>query len=337
MEAVAAGHRARLPVRRGAGRRRGDPDLPLLHPGEAAEQAPRGVRPGRHRGRRRPGGGEQRVRGRHHGAACSRSACRPTRPRPSARRPDLLRHPARAAAAAARERLVWGLLASLFIGNTLLVILNLPLAPLWAKLLRIPRPYLYAGILFFAAMGAYAVNGSPFDLILLLGLGIIGFGMRRFGYPGAAADRRGDHGPADRAAGPPRAPARRGQPARAARRRRRHHGPVRPVPARVTVYVIIVLVLLWPLVVGLVRRRRAPRDRRPAADRRIRPTSGGDPNEHRRRLYPVPRRAGRPARRDRGGAGAAELTRRAELLARRRAGRPRLRPAGRPGVGPHHL
>ena len=61
--------------------------------------------------------------------------------------------------------LVWALIASLFIGNTLLLILNLPLAPLWAKLLRIPRPYLYAGILFFASMGAYAVNGSSFDLI----------------------------------------------------------------------------------------------------------------------------------------------------------------------------
>lgn len=79
--------------------------------------------------------------------------------------------------------LVWGLIASLFIGNTLLLVLNLPLAPLWAKLLQIPRPYLYAGILFFASMGAYAVNGSSFDLILLLGLGLIGFGMRRFGLP----------------------------------------------------------------------------------------------------------------------------------------------------------
>ncbi|MDX6320496.1 MAG: putative tricarboxylic transport rane protein, partial [Propionibacteriaceae bacterium] len=64
--------------------------------------------------------------------------------------------------------LVWALIASLFIGNTLLLILNLPLAPMWAKLLQIPRPYLYAGILFFASMGAYAVNGSSFDLILLL-------------------------------------------------------------------------------------------------------------------------------------------------------------------------
>ena len=79
--------------------------------------------------------------------------------------------------------LVWGLIASLFIGNTLLLVLNLPLAPIWAKLLRIPRPYLYAGILFFASMGAYAVNGSPFDLILLLALGLLGFVMRRFGLP----------------------------------------------------------------------------------------------------------------------------------------------------------
>ena len=54
--------------------------------------------------------------------------------------------------------------------------MNLPLAPMWAKLLRIPRPYLYAGILFFASMGAYAVNGSSFDLILLLVFGLIGFG-----------------------------------------------------------------------------------------------------------------------------------------------------------------
>ena len=79
--------------------------------------------------------------------------------------------------------LVWALIASLFIGNLFLVLLNLPLAPIWAKLLRTPRPYLYAGILFFASMGAYAVNGQPFDLILLLILGLLGFVMRRFGLP----------------------------------------------------------------------------------------------------------------------------------------------------------
>ncbi|WP_328993198.1 tripartite tricarboxylate transporter permease [Kribbella sp. NBC_01245] len=79
--------------------------------------------------------------------------------------------------------LVWTLIASLFIGNLLLLVLNLPLAPAWAKLLQIPRPYLYAGILFFASMGAYVVNSQPVDLVLLLLLGLIGFGMRRFGLP----------------------------------------------------------------------------------------------------------------------------------------------------------
>ena len=79
--------------------------------------------------------------------------------------------------------LVWALIASLFIGNLLLLVLNLPLAPLWAKLLRTPRPYLYAGILFFASLGAYAVNLQWFDLALLLFFGLLGLLMRRFGLP----------------------------------------------------------------------------------------------------------------------------------------------------------
>src|ERR671921_844526 len=79
--------------------------------------------------------------------------------------------------------LVWGLIASLFIGNTALLVLNLPLAPLWARLLRIPRTYLYAGILFFASLGAYAANANTFDLFLLLVIGALGFMMRRFGLP----------------------------------------------------------------------------------------------------------------------------------------------------------
>ncbi|MBM0125139.1 tripartite tricarboxylate transporter permease [Pimelobacter simplex] len=79
--------------------------------------------------------------------------------------------------------LVWGLLASLFVANALLLVLNLPMAPLWAKLLRIPRPYLYAGILFFASLGAYSVNFQAFDLAILLVLGVLGFFMRRFGIP----------------------------------------------------------------------------------------------------------------------------------------------------------
>ncbi|MPR00420.1 tripartite tricarboxylate transporter permease [Modestobacter sp. I12A-02628] len=83
--------------------------------------------------------------------------------------------------------LVWTLIASLFIGNTMLLVLNLPLAGVWVKLLRIPRPYLYAGILMFASLGCYAVNADPLDLVILLLLGVLGFFMRRYGWPVAPA------------------------------------------------------------------------------------------------------------------------------------------------------
>ncbi|WP_086820250.1 tripartite tricarboxylate transporter permease [Allokutzneria sp. NRRL B-24872] len=79
--------------------------------------------------------------------------------------------------------LVWALIASMFIGTVLLLVLNLPLAPVWAKLLRLPRPYLYAGILFFASVGAYAVGGEVLDLVILFVIGLVGFMMRRFGLP----------------------------------------------------------------------------------------------------------------------------------------------------------
>lgn len=83
--------------------------------------------------------------------------------------------------------LVWGLIASMFIGNALLLVLNLPLAPLWAKILQIPRPYLYAGIMFFAALGAYAVSAQVVDLVVLFLLGALGALLRRFGVPVAPA------------------------------------------------------------------------------------------------------------------------------------------------------
>ena len=54
-------------------------------------------------------------------------------------------------------------------------------------MLKIPRPYLYAGILLFASLGAYAVNSDPLDLVLLLIVGLVGFAMRRFGCPVAPA------------------------------------------------------------------------------------------------------------------------------------------------------
>jgi putative tricarboxylic transport membrane protein len=79
--------------------------------------------------------------------------------------------------------LVWGLIASMYIGNVLLLILNLPLVGLWIRLLSIPRPLLYGGILIFATLGAYGLRNSWFDLLLLYIIGLIGFLMRRYDIP----------------------------------------------------------------------------------------------------------------------------------------------------------
>jgi putative tricarboxylic transport membrane protein len=79
--------------------------------------------------------------------------------------------------------LIWTLIASLFIGNALLLILNLPLVRVWVQLLRIPRPYLFAGIVTFALMGSYAVKTSIFDVQVAIAIGIVGFLFRRFGMP----------------------------------------------------------------------------------------------------------------------------------------------------------
>jgi putative tricarboxylic transport membrane protein len=83
--------------------------------------------------------------------------------------------------------LVWGLIASLYIGNVMLLVLNLPLAPLWVRLLAIPRPLLYAAILVFAGLGTYGMSGSAVDLVVLYLLGALGFIMRRFDIPVAPA------------------------------------------------------------------------------------------------------------------------------------------------------
>ena len=79
--------------------------------------------------------------------------------------------------------LVWTLIASLFIGNTLLLLINLPLIRIWIKLLQIPRHYLYAGITTFGLLGAYSLNNSLFDMRMALILGFIGYLFRRFGVP----------------------------------------------------------------------------------------------------------------------------------------------------------
>lgn len=84
---------------------------------------------------------------------------------------------------ATAPQLVWGLIASLLIANVMLLVLNLPLIRLWVKLLTIPRPWLYAGILLFATLGTIGLNPSPVELSMLLIFGMMGYLMRVYGYP----------------------------------------------------------------------------------------------------------------------------------------------------------
>ena len=79
--------------------------------------------------------------------------------------------------------LVWTLIASLFIGNALLLVINLPLIKMWVQVLRVPAPYLFAGILVFALVGAFTIRNSAFDLLVAVGVGLLGMLLRRFGYP----------------------------------------------------------------------------------------------------------------------------------------------------------
>jgi putative tricarboxylic transport membrane protein len=81
--------------------------------------------------------------------------------------------------------LVWALIASLYIGNVMLLILNLPMVGLWVKLLKIPKAHLYAGILIFSTVGVYGMRQSSFDLLLLYGIGLAGVLFRRFDIPTA--------------------------------------------------------------------------------------------------------------------------------------------------------
>lgn len=79
--------------------------------------------------------------------------------------------------------LVWALVASLYVGNVILLVLNLPLVGIWVKLLSIPKQYLSAGILVFATIGVYGMRQSAVDLVLMLGIGWIGVVMRKLDFP----------------------------------------------------------------------------------------------------------------------------------------------------------
>ena len=81
--------------------------------------------------------------------------------------------------------LFWGLVASLYLGNGLLLILNLPLIGIWIKVLQIPYKILFPLILLFCIIGVYSMNNLSFDLYVMLFFGVVGWLMRKFGYEGA--------------------------------------------------------------------------------------------------------------------------------------------------------
>ena len=79
----------------------------------------------------------------------------------------------------------WGLVGSMYIGNVVLVILNLPLIPLWVQVLRIPSKILYPLVLLFCLVGAFSINNNVFDIKVMIIFGIVGWLCRRYGYEGA--------------------------------------------------------------------------------------------------------------------------------------------------------
>ena len=86
---------------------------------------------------------------------------------------------------AENPQLFWGLVASMYIGNVILLILNLPLVPLFAQVLRAPAYALYPAIIGLSIVGVYTVSGSLFDLALLAAFGLLGYVMRKLDYPSA--------------------------------------------------------------------------------------------------------------------------------------------------------
>jgi putative tricarboxylic transport membrane protein len=79
----------------------------------------------------------------------------------------------------------WGVIASMYLGNVILLILNLPLIPLWVQVLRIPDKILYPLIVLFCLVGAYSINNSVFDIGVMLMFGIIGYLLKKFDYEAA--------------------------------------------------------------------------------------------------------------------------------------------------------
>jgi putative tricarboxylic transport membrane protein len=82
-------------------------------------------------------------------------------------------------------QLFWGAIGSMYVGNAMLVLLNLPLIGLWVKILRIPYYLLSPLILLICLIGAYSLNNSTVELMIMVICGMVGYLMNKYGYPAA--------------------------------------------------------------------------------------------------------------------------------------------------------
>jgi len=137
-----------------------------------------------------------------------------------------------------------GLIASMFIGNVMLLVMNIPMVGLFARLLYVPNWILVPGIAAISFVGVYAVHATTFDLVLMVALGIFGWGLRKLGFPMARA-------PGLRARGHDGA-----EPAPGAVDLRRPRGHLFQSTVSVTLWVLAALVLVAPALVRRLRRKR---------------------------------------------------------------------------------
>ena len=78
--------------------------------------------------------------------------------------------------------LFWGMIASMWIGNLMLLVINLPLVGMWVRLLQVPYRLMFPAILLFCCIGIYSINNSPFDVVLTAVFGLVGYALHKFGY-----------------------------------------------------------------------------------------------------------------------------------------------------------
>jgi putative tricarboxylic transport membrane protein len=81
-----------------------------------------------------------------------------------------------------RPEVFWGVVASMYVGNVMLVLLNLPMIGVWVQLLKVPYRVLYALLIMFMLIGAYSLDNDVFDMGLLLAFGLLGYGLRKLAF-----------------------------------------------------------------------------------------------------------------------------------------------------------